>query len=424
MGWRPLRPCTRQGRQIQQTHKPRQYLSVFFFFFFSSGEPRQCREGAVNTYLLSIHVVILDFPKALQRLSEKPRVDLLIHILDKRQRVVVSGCNRRLPRLASVVVCCLPFAIARRASAGGFLGLIWSGSSSSSGIGSGRDRDSSRLLGSWRSLRLRSLWCRCGSSRGWSRDRRRGGSRASGSDRGYGCPGHGSRRFWWRNIFFVGRGGGGSSLGWRRRHNGAWFRFFWFLRLDSIGTGRNNRHRCLIGRDLRVCLFIRLWLVIHSALGFAVGGSLFQLLVDLVGRGVGICLAFDIGVVGGGGLGLFMSRTSRSSSQNHWCFLCVFRGNFIGEQLLIVLDQISDNIVQHIVAAGLFSQDEGLHESTRRLGLVGNLADDADDDVIERRLRINVENTDLAVLEIELLDALMDGLNAKRSESPLYFFYI
>lgn len=47
-----------------------------------------------------------------------------------------------------------------------------------------------------------------------------------------------------------------------------------------------------------------------------------------------------------------------------------------------------------------------------RLALVGNLANDLDNDVRLGALGIDVGNADLGVLEVETLDALVDGLSA------------
>jgi len=51
------------------------------------------------------------------------------------------------------------------------------------------------------------------------------------------------------------------------------------------------------------------------------------------------------------------------------------------------------------------------------LALVGDLTDDLDDDVGIGALRVDVGDADLGVLELELLDALVDGLDAGQHAS-------
>lgn len=58
----------------------------------------------------------------------------------------------------------------------------------------------------------------------------------------------------------------------------------------------------------------------------------------------------------------------------------------------------------------MLSKDEGLDELLELGRLVGGFADNLDDDVIEGSLGIDVRDADLAVLEVELADAFLDGL--------------
>jgi hypothetical protein len=51
-----------------------------------------------------------------------------------------------------------------------------------------------------------------------------------------------------------------------------------------------------------------------------------------------------------------------------------------------------------------------LNELFKLGGLVRCFADDLDDNVIEGGLRIDVGNTDFAVLEVEFADTFLDGL--------------
>lgn len=56
-------------------------------------------------------------------------------------------------------------------------------------------------------------------------------------------------------------------------------------------------------------------------------------------------------------------------------------------------------------------ENESLNELLGLAGLVGNFANDLDDDAaLVSSLGVDVGNADLAVLEVELLDALLDSL--------------
>jgi hypothetical protein len=58
----------------------------------------------------------------------------------------------------------------------------------------------------------------------------------------------------------------------------------------------------------------------------------------------------------------------------------------------------------------LRGENEGLSELSVGLRLVGDLANDLDDNVDVGRLRVDVGDADLAVLELELLYPVVDGL--------------
>jgi hypothetical protein len=78
---------------------------------------------------------------------------------------------------------------------------------------------------------------------------------------------------------------------------------------------------------------------------------------------------------------------------------------------LTLLIDVSEDIIQNKVSGRLLRKDEGLDEFLELSRFVGCLADDLNDDVVDGSLRINVGDSDFAVLEIEFLDALLDGLN-------------
>jgi hypothetical protein len=78
--------------------------------------------------------------------------------------------------------------------------------------------------------------------------------------------------------------------------------------------------------------------------------------------------------------------------------------------LLGLLGEVAEDVVQHKVTVGLLCQDEGLRETLVGLTLVGDLANDLDDNVGVGALGVDVGYADLGVLEVEALDALVDGL--------------
>ncbi len=79
--------------------------------------------------------------------------------------------------------------------------------------------------------------------------------------------------------------------------------------------------------------------------------------------------------------------------------------------LLRLVGKVTEDVVEDEVAVGLLGEDEGLDEALVGLALVGDLTNDLDDDVGIGALRIDVGDADLGVLELELLDALVDGLD-------------
>jgi hypothetical protein len=81
--------------------------------------------------------------------------------------------------------------------------------------------------------------------------------------------------------------------------------------------------------------------------------------------------------------------------------------------LILLLDDVAEDVVQDKVAVGLGGENESLGELLVRGRLVGDLANDLDDNVVIRGLGIDVGDADLALGEVELLDALVDGLFAR-----------
>lgn len=86
-------------------------------------------------------------------------------------------------------------------------------------------------------------------------------------------------------------------------------------------------------------------------------------------------------------------------------------GNLLLGKFFFLLFDVPEDVVQDEVAIGLSSKDEGLGELAVRLVLVRDLADDLDDNVGIGSLGVDVGDADLAVLEIQLLYAVVDGLS-------------
>jgi hypothetical protein len=84
-----------------------------------------------------------------------------------------------------------------------------------------------------------------------------------------------------------------------------------------------------------------------------------------------------------------------------------------GLSLILLIDDVAEDVVQHKVAVGLSSEDKGLGELLVRGGLVGDFTNDLDDDVVVRGLRVDIGDANLALGEVKLLDTVVDGLFAK-----------
>jgi hypothetical protein len=83
--------------------------------------------------------------------------------------------------------------------------------------------------------------------------------------------------------------------------------------------------------------------------------------------------------------------------------------------LLGLLSKVTENVVQYEVAVGLLREDECLGEALVGIALVGDLADDLNDDVGFRALGVDVGDANLGVLEVVVLDALIDCLLSSAS---------
>jgi hypothetical protein len=97
---------------------------------------------------------------------------------------------------------------------------------------------------------------------------------------------------------------------------------------------------------------------------------------------------------------LFMARGWRS----------IFLDNERLHFLLSLFVDVAEDIVEDKITCGLLGKDEGLHKLLEFCGLVRRLSNDLDDDVFIGGLRVDIGDADLAVLEVEILDTLLDGL--------------
>jgi hypothetical protein len=279
--------------------------------------------------------------------------------------------------------------------------ILLGGSRSNSSTRSSGSRVSSRG-GSGSSLRGSSSGSRSGNSRSSSSRGSRGGS-SSGSglgstdlggnagpglgdsrDRGSGsCNGSrgGSSLLLSGDLLLLGSRGRLGSLG--------------LLLLQSLGL--DNGHRGLINLFDGGTVGLRGNLL--GLLGLAI--DLLQLLINLGGNGLI------------GDLSLLDSR----GSLNDLSRLSDRRGNLLGDALILLnlLDEVAEDVVENVVAIGLLSQNESLGELARGLGLVGDLANDGDEDVVEGGLGVDVQNANLAVLEVKGLDLIIDSLRRRNS---------
>jgi hypothetical protein len=78
--------------------------------------------------------------------------------------------------------------------------------------------------------------------------------------------------------------------------------------------------------------------------------------------------------------------------------------------LLGLLSKVTEDVVQYEVTVGLLSEDECLCETLVGVALVGDLADDLNDNVGLGALGVDVGDANLGVFEVVELDALVDCL--------------
>ena len=177
--------------------------------------------------------------------------------------------------------------------------------------------------------------------------------------------------------------------------------------LGSLGRFRDGSDRSILGlSDLS-----------GLGLGGAVGdssGDSGLLLLGLLGNDLLLDLLVNLG-----GILLDSNRILRAGQSLVLGLLNSSRGRLLDSGgllgclgLILLLDDVAEDVVQDEVAVGLSGKDESLGELLVGGRLVGNLADDLDDDVVIRGLRIDIGDANLALGKVKLLDALVDGLFA------------
>jgi hypothetical protein len=315
------------------------------------------------TNLGAADVEVLQLAETGQSLLKQAGVDLLVDVLD----ISKGGLLLASTGLGLLVVMAsgLPSGI----SGASLLGTgSLRGGGSSSGLSSGSLSSGSGSLGSSRGSRGR---------RGGSRSRSLGRALASECDAG---PSLGNSR-----------GGGGVLLGnLLLLGNGRRLRSGRLLIVDDLsldggsGSGGLLNSRGTVG--LRGSLL--------GLLNLSVGLSLLKLLINLGG---GDFLG-HLGLLNGSldGLGGLGSRRSG--------------GGGLSSDLLLFINHVTEDVVENIVTIGLLGENKGLHELAGGLGLVGDLANNGDQDVVERGLRVDVQDAHLALLEVQLLNLIVDSL--------------
>jgi len=81
------------------------------------------------------------------------------------------------------------------------------------------------------------------------------------------------------------------------------------------------------------------------------------------------------------------------------------------ELLLELLLDVSEHVVENKISGWLLGENECLNKFLWLSILVGCLSDNLDNDVLVGSLGVDIRNANLAVLEIQSLDALLNGLN-------------
>lgn len=82
----------------------------------------------------------------------------------------------------------------------------------------------------------------------------------------------------------------------------------------------------------------------------------------------------------------------------------------VNQLFLALIVYVSEDVVENEVSSRLLGKDEGLDKLLELGGFVRCFTDNLNDDIVVGCLGIDIRNADFAILEIELLDALLNGL--------------
>jgi len=367
-----------------------------------------------KAYLRSVGVEVLELTILLNGLSQGGKSNTLVNVLDVGAvlRSLLGTCSSLALVLLLVADAGPLFLLVSAGSSGrrfacrdsssllgGCYGCRLSGGLSlGSGLGLSRGGRSRRLRSENRSGDAVSSSSEVGPSLGGGR-----GCRSSRLSRGSGLCGLGG--------LLHGRAGSGSRFG--------VLGLLLFLSGRDLGGGLVGGLRSDLGS--------------LDGLSDISGGSLFSL-GDLSGLGLGRVLdgsgrssGLLLGLLGDdllldllvnlGGILLDGNGILRAGQSLVLRLLSSSRGRLLDSSgllgclsLILLLDDVTEDVVQDEVAVGLGGEDESLGELLMGGRLVGNLADDLDDNVVIRGLRIDIGDANLALGEVELLDALVDGL--------------
>lgn len=327
------------------------------------------------TYLLAVDIKVAELTMGRESGTEVSLLNLLSHVLDVSHGTLLlsRGRGSRTALALGVGASSLPARclLGRGVCSGSGRGSRSLNSRSSGGRSSGRGSSrsgSTALVGS-------------GRRSGLGQRHNRSGTSGSGSTA---SPGHGLGRSSGLGWGSLNLGDGSGSLGRGRGLVSLLDSFLSHLGLDLLDSVLSGSVNLGIGHGLSVV-----------AVGGRLLGGLGLLLCNRSGYGDGFSDGFSGNCI-----------SSRLDS---------LRGGSVDRGLLlVVLIDESEYVVENKVSGGLLGENESLDELSRLSSLVRGLANDLDNNVVKGGLGIDVGDADLAVLELEFLDALLDGLREKR----------
>lgn len=334
---------------------------------------------ADKTYLLAVNIKVGQFAMSSQSIAEISFLNLLGHVLDvAKSALLLSHVSRDgLRAVLALGVCtsslpsrCL---LCRSLSSRGGGGLSSGDRSSSNGSSS---RSSSR-----RSRSSALALSRRSGSLGQRHDRSRSCSGRSSTG-----PGHGLRRHDRLRRLLLGNRSWAGLLGLLR------------LRASLLGGFRGSNGR--LNLDLGSLGSLNSIIAINGRI-LPCRRSLLELLIDSSSVQLAGVLLDDL-----------LDRLRLSDSRGSGLLLSSGSVGRLGRLLVVLLVNVSQDIIENKVARRLLCEDEGLDKLLGLGALVGGLANNLDNNVLKRGLGVDVGDADLAVLEIKGLDALLDSLSS------------